>query len=286
MEKVILHDQLINRQGVYMDIEDRGYQFGDGVYEVIRIYDGQLFAINEHIDRLFISAKKIQINVPLQKSKIIELIKAVVKENGVQCGTVYVQLTRGVAPRGHMFPKSETKPTFLAYTTDVPKPEKEMEAGVEAITKEDIRWLRCDIKSLNLLPNVLAKQEASEKDCFEAIFHRDSFVTEGASSNVFIVKDGAVITHPSNHLILNGITRQIIAKLCEEEGIPFVEQPFRVNELFQADELFISSTISEVMPVVKVDKKLIHNGQPGEVTKTLQVAFTERVQREISEELK
>lgn len=282
MGKIILDDQILERSNVHIDLEDRGYQFGDGVYEVIRIYGGKLFTMEEHIDRLFQSAKKIKLAIPMTPEQIQGIVADLVKENGVNYGSVYLQVTRGTAPRTHMFPQpaNQTKGVFTAYTNEVPRPAAQLDKGVEAITAEDIRWLRCDIKSLNLLPNVLAKQEAYEAGCFEAILHRSGTVTEGSSSNAYIVKDGQVVTHPADHLILNGITRQVLVKLCREGGIPFVEKTFQLNDLLNADEVFITSTTSEVMPVIKVDGKAVGDGTPGEITRKLQTLFVANINKE------
>ncbi len=283
MGKIILGDQILGRPDVHIDLEDRGYQFGDGVYEVIRVYGGKLFTMKEHIARLFASAKKIKLDISMAPEQIQKLVEDLVKENEVDFGSVYMQVTRGAAPRTHMFPKpaSNTKAVFTAYTNEVPKPASQLENGVEAITAEDIRWLRCDIKSLNLLPNVLAKQEAADAGCFEAILHRSGIVTEGSSSNAYIVKNGEVITHPADHLILNGITRQVLVKLCKENGIPFVEKEFELKDLQNADEVFITSTTSEVMPVIKVDGKTVGDGTPGKITRKLQELFEAKINQEI-----
>lgn len=206
MKKVLVDGQLIDREEASVDIEDRGYQFGDGIYEVIRVYNGQIFTADEHLNRLYSSAEKIQLHIPFQKEELMNLINLLVSENEVEDGSVYMQVTRGAARRNHVFPGEEIQPVLTAYTNEVPRPDLALEDGVHAITAEDIRWLRCDIKSLNLLPNLLAKQEALEKGCQEAILHRDGVVTEGSSSNVFIVKDGVIQTHPATNLILNGIT--------------------------------------------------------------------------------
>jgi len=282
MGKIILNDQIVDRSTVRIDIEDRGYQFGDGVYEVIRVYGGELFTAKEHINRLFQSAEKIKLELTYTHEQVEELVTTLLNENGIGNGSVYMQVTRGAAPRSHMFPSSssQTKAIFTAYTNQVERPEKSLENGVAAITADDIRWLRCDIKSLNLLPNVLAKQEATEAGCYEAILHRSGTVTEGSSSNAYMVKDGKVITHPADNFILNGITRQVLAALCKENGIPFVEEAFHVNDLFQADEVFITSTTSEVMPVVKVDGKEVGDGKPGEITRKLQNLFKAKIGQE------
>lgn len=278
MTKVILGDELMDRNKASVDIEDRGYQFGDGVYEVVRIYDGRLFTFQEHIDRFFRSAEKIKLQVPFTKEKMKELVLSLVEEEAVVDGTVYMQLTRGAAKRGHMFPAPEScQAVFSAYTNQVDRPEDFLQKGFKAITAEDIRWLRCDIKSLNLLPNVLAKQEAVEAGCQEAILYRGETVTEGSSSNIYLVRDGEILTHPADNLILNGITRNVVQKICSGNGIPFHEQAFRLQDIGNADELFLTSTTSEVMPIVEVDGEPVGDGTPGKVTRRLQHFFKEKI---------
>jgi D-alanine transaminase len=190
-----------------------------------------------------------------------------------------MQFTRGASPRNHAFPHN-VAPTFVAYTRKVERPVSSMQEGVKAIFFEDIRWLRCDIKSLNLLGNLLAKQKAVEAGCFETIQHRGDIVTEGSSSNVAIVKNGTVITHPANNLILNGITRQKVKQVCEQNQIPFEEKEFTVEEVLQADEVFLSGTTVEVTPIVEVEEKKISGGIPGEVTKKLQQLIKDEIEKE------
>jgi len=275
MVKVIVNDKIMDRTEAVIDIEDRGYQFGDGVYEVIRIYDGVLFTGDEHLDRFYSSAEKIKIAVPFQKEDLLELIHQLVQENGVKDGSLYMQLTRGASPRNHIFPSKDTMPALTAYTKEVARPVESLENGVAAMVADDIRWLRCDIKSLNLLPNLLAKQAATEQGCYEAILHRDGLVTEGSASNAYIVSGGKVKTHPATNLILNGITRQVVARICDKNNIPFVEEAFTLDDLYNADEIFVTSTTSEVMPVVKLDGNAVGDGKPGEVTRKLQTLFVE-----------
>jgi len=275
MVKVILNDEIIDRSEAAIDIEDRGYQFGDGVYEVIRVYDGVLFTGDEHLERFYSSAEKIKITVPFQKEDLLDLMNQLIRVNNVHDGSIYMQLTRGASPRNHVFPSVDTKPVLTAYTKEVARPVESLENGVAAMVAEDIRWLRCDIKSLNLLPNLLAKQAATEQGCYEAILHRNGLVTEGSASNAYIVVDGKIKTHPATNLILNGITRQVVARLCKENNIPFSEEAFTLDELRNADEIFVTSTTSEVMPVVKLDEREVGNGKPGEVTRKLQTLFVE-----------
>jgi len=256
---------------------DRGYHFGDGVYEVIRVWDGELFAFDEHFNRFLKSTTKIKIKIPYTKDYLKELIFKLIKENNVQLGSLFFQLTRGVAPRSHEFPPEFTKPVFTAFTTEKGIPEKEQNNGVAVVFTDDIRWLLCEIKSINLLPNVLAKQKAKSKRCFEAVFHRDGIITEGTLSNVFIVQDGKVITHPVSNLILNGITRQLVIKLAKKNNIPIIQQEFSNNQMVSADEVFLTSTIWEIIPVVRVEEKMISKGIPGTITRQLQLLFREKI---------
>ncbi|TDM15834.1 D-amino-acid transaminase [Macrococcus bovicus] len=253
--------------------DDRGYQFGDGIYEVVRVYEGRLFTAEAHFERLLRSASEIQIELASTVDDYIAICERLIAENRVQDGLIYVQVTRGIAKRNHIFPES-TEPVTLIYSYDSARPVQGMEEGVKVITLEDIRWLRCDIKSLNLLGNVLAKQQAHIADAVEAVQVRDGIVTEGASSNVFIIKDGTLYTHPANHLILNGITRKVIKRCAEELNIPFVEQAFTPDALYDADEVIISSTSLEVTPVTQIDDQVM---AIGPLTRKLQQAFKEKI---------
>ncbi|GGB02802.1 D-amino-acid transaminase [Macrococcus hajekii] len=261
------------KDSISIDPNDRGYQFGDGIYEVIRVYDGKLFTGIEHFERLLRSAAEIQIKLEQTVDDYMAICERLVAENYIQNGNIYVQVTRGAAVRNHLFPESSEPVTFI-YTYDSERPVQGMKEGVKVITTDDIRWLRCDIKSLNLLGNVLNKQKAKEAGGTEAIQLREGIVTEGTSSNAYIVKEGAIYTHPANNLILNGITRQVIKTCAAEMGIPFIEQSFDKDALFAADEIFISSTSIEVTPVNQVDD------QPfavGPVTQKLQQAFEQKI---------
>ncbi|ARW38213.1 MULTISPECIES: D-amino-acid transaminase [Bacillus] len=278
--KALVNGQLIDREEAAVDIEDRGYQFGDGVYEVIRVYNGALFGLREHIVRLFRSAAEIGIALPFSAEDIEWDLQKLVQENKLIDGGVYIQTTRGKAPRKHQYDKG-LEPQTTAYTFSVKKPENEQKAGAQAITAEDKRWLRCDIKSLNLLYNVMIKQKAYEAGAYEAVLIRDGAVTEGTSSNVYAVINGTVRTHPANELILNGITRIKLLELMKENGIEVREKPLTEDELRGADEIFISSTTSELIPIVTLDGKPVGSGAPGPVAKTILEAFQSRIQQEI-----
>ncbi|MGK0575595.1 D-amino-acid transaminase [Macrococcus capreoli] len=251
---------------------DRGIQFGDGVYEVVRVYEGKLFTAEEHFERLVRSTQEIAIESPYSLSEYIEICNTLIERNDIHNGTIYVQVTRGDAIRNHAYPK-DVKPNVLLYTNSVERPVNEIQSGIPVITAEDFRWLRCDIKSLNLLGNIMNKQKAVEQGAKECIQIRNGIVTEGASSNVYIVKDGKIMTHPANNFILNGITRRVIQQIAAHENIPFEEVTFDASTLKAADEVFISSTTQEVMPVVSIDGTLINQGNVGPVVKQLQSQF-------------
>ncbi|AQQ52770.1 D-amino-acid transaminase [Planococcus lenghuensis] len=276
MNWILLDDQLVKEEQVNISKEDRGYQFGDGVYEVIRIYEGDLFTGQEHIDRFYESAQKIRLVIPYTKDVLQKMVHELVEANEVINGYVYMQITRGASPRQHQFPE-QGQPVLTGYTKLMERPIELMRNGVHAKFVEDVRWLRCDIKSLNLLGNVLAKQEAMENDCYEAVLHRGETVTEGSSSNVYGIKDGVIYTHPADNHILNGITRREIIAVCAELGIPFEEKAFTKEAAHTMDELFISSTTAEVLPVTVLDAQPIGDGTPGETTRRLQQAFERRL---------
>ncbi|XXM71904.1 D-amino-acid transaminase [Lysinibacillus sphaericus] len=277
---VFLNGDYVKRSGAKVDIEDRGYQFGDGIYEVVRVYNGNVFTMDEHMERLYQSADKMKLKIPFERKEFTSIVFKLIELNDVDEGIVYIQVSRGVSPRQHHFPAKDTAGSVVAYTKEFKRPVISMDEGVTTTLVEDIRWLRCDIKSLNLLGNILAKEEAASGGHFEAIQHRGETVTEGSSSNAFMVKDGVVYTHPVTNLILNGITRRVIKELADGNGVKFVEKTFTVDELLSADELFIASTTSEVMPVVKVDETVIGQGAPGPVTRKLQEWFTERIEKD------
>jgi D-alanine transaminase len=276
MTLILWNERIVKREEVQIDIEDRGYQFGDGVYEVIRVYHGKPFQLDEHLERLERSLNEIRLALPYPMEDFKHLLQQLLDKDPVTDGIIYLQVTRGNALRSHAFP-SEAKSVVTAYTREMPRPTKSLAEGIGAHLTNDIRWLRCDIKSLNLLGNVLAKQEALDNDCGEALFHRGDIVTEGSSSNVFIKKDGAWLTHPANHLILNGITRRFVMRLMADLEMPVKEEAFKIADLLNADEVIITSTTQEVMPVVSIDGEPVGNGEVGEWTRSLQNAFERHI---------
>lgn len=271
------NDKIVKDEEVVINKEDRGYQFGDGIYEVVRVLDGKFFTLDEHLDRFFESAKKIRLTIPYTKEQLENLLKELVKANDLKTGYVYFQITRGYAPRIHHFP-SNAAPVLTGNAVVMERPFETMKNGVKATFVEDVRWLRCDIKTLNLLGAVLAKQEAVEKGCYEAILHRDGVVTECSSSNVFGIKDNILYTHPANNFILNGITRQVVLQCAKEINLEIKEQAFTTEECLQMDEVFLTSTGSEITPVIEIDGQKINNGKIGEWTSKLQAQFNKKIE--------
>lgn len=281
MSYSLWNDQIVKNEEVVVDKEDRGYQFGDGVYEVIKIYNGELFTAEEHVNRFYASAEKIRITVPYTKDKLHQLLHQLVEANNIDTGHIYFQITRGAGPRNHVFPGDDVLPVLTGNTKENPRPLQNFEQGVKATFVEDIRWLRCDIKSLNLLGAVLAKQEAHEKGCYEAILHRGETITEGSSSNIYGVKDGVLYTHQADNLILNGITRQVILKCAAEIGMSVKEEAMTKEQLLEMDEVIVSSTTSEVTPIIDIDGTVISGGTPGEWTRKLQEQFETKIPKGI-----
>ncbi len=259
-----------------ISIEDRGFQFGDGVYEVVRTYGGVPFRLHDHLSRLESSARAVSIPVPLSRTDWEALIREGLQRSDLLSCLVYIQLTRGVAPRAHLFPSS-AQPTVVVTFRDVPETDGVLrQQGVSAVTLPDLRWGRCSIKSLNLLANVLAKQEASDAGAKEAILVKDGLVTEGSSSNVCLVRDGAIITPPLSDQLLAGVTRAVVLELARKAGIVVDEREVPQGELTQVDELFLIGTTIEVLPVAALNGVPIgdRGGRiPGPVTQVVSDAF-------------
>ncbi|MDQ0154798.1 D-amino-acid transaminase [Robertmurraya andreesenii] len=277
MELGYINGRFVGLDELVLPIDERGHQFGDGVYEVIRFYDGKPFMLEEHLERLIRSAKAIKLPVKESLADFTELIISAVEKSEIKNCNVYLQITRGIATRNHLFPDAPVSITMTVRHAN-PIPNEKREKGVDAITHPDERWANCYIKSLNLLPNILAKQTAFEQGCHEAILIKDGYITEGTSSNVYIVQGGEIITTPLTNQILPGITRMAVKKLASELNIPFVEKHFTTAELMEADEIFITSTTAEVLAIVKVDGNIIGSGTPGEVVTRLHQQFQKMVE--------
>lgn len=271
---ILVNDSLVPDSKARVSVLDRGYYFGDGVYEVFRIYQGILFEKEAHLARLMRSAREARIALPCGVDELGTRIGKLLAANGIESGTLYVQITRGEAPRAHPFPEY-TAPVLTGWCSELQRPYRAMQLGIRAVTVADIRWHRCDIKTLNLLPNVLAKQEAIDRGADEAIFLRNGIVTECSASNLMTVREGVIHTHPADHHILHGITRSVVLKLAEKAGIRLHECRFSLDQLYEADEVFMTGTTSEITPVVQIDDKTIADGSAGPVCRMLQKAFEE-----------
>jgi D-alanine transaminase len=271
---VYLNGQFLPKETALVPVEDRGFVFGDGVYEVWRLVNGQIFEFDRHMARLARGLSELRINPPAESrpDTIREIAERLIGENGLGEGegTLYLEITRGVAPRAHQFPPAGTAPTVFALAKPFIPPDDQRTKGVTAVTVPDIRWLRCDIKTIQLLPNVMAKQAAAERGAFEAILVRDGVVTEGSHANVIGVIGGEIRTHPTNNLILPGITRAVVLELARGIGLPVREEAFLASELPRVDELFIAGTTADVMPIVRVDDQMIGGGVPGPIAQRLQ----------------
>lgn len=258
-------------------IEDRGYQFSDGVYEVCEVRGGRLIDERRHMERLQRSLSELKIAMPMTRAALGIVLREVVRRNGVRDGIVYLQITRGVAKRDHAFPPPETRPAVVvtASRIDPAKTERFAAEGIAVVTLPDNRWERVDIKSIALLPNVLAKQTAREQGAREAWFvAADGTVTEGSSSNAWIVTAGnEVVTRKADRAILKGITRTVLLDVLRDHGLTLSERPFTVDEAMAAREAFITSASQTVMPVVQIDGRPVGNGAPGLIATALRADF-------------
>lgn len=270
---VYLNGEMTPLSQAKIPVLDRGFIFGDGVYEVIPIYGRRMFRSEQHMARLFRSLDKIGIPNPHDLAGWMALIQQVVDASPDDDQMVYLQVTRGVARRAHAFP-AEVTPTVFIMTNPLVLPSAEVRGkGVSCVTMDDKRWLHCEIKSVSLLGNVLAAQYAAENQVTEAIQFRDGMLTEGSSSNVWIVKDGVLAGPPKDNLILEGIRYGLIQELCEKLGVPMQVRRISREEVFAADEVMISSATKEVLPVTRIDGQAVGNGAPGPIYGKLYEAY-------------
>jgi D-alanine transaminase len=252
---------------------DRGFIFGDGIYEVVPMYRRKMFRAKQHLARLFRSLASIGIPNPPTEEEWMALIGRVAEAHPADDQMVYLQVTRGVAKRMHAFPAEVTPTVFVMTNPLVLPPASARETGVACVSMEDKRWLRCEIKSVSLLGNVLAAQHAAENGVTETIQFRDGFLTEASSSNVWIVKNGKLMGPPKDNLILEGIRYGLMEELCAAGGTPMESRRITRDEVFAADEVLITSATKEVLPVVTIDGKTIGKGEPGPVFKKLHAAY-------------
>jgi D-alanine transaminase len=277
---VYLNGQYLPGENARISVLDRGFIFGDGVYEVWRVVDGKLFEHQRHDRRLRRGLKALEIVVPDRDvDALAGVADRLLRDNDLTSGegTFYVEITRGAAPRSHAYPPAGTKPTLFAMVTRFEVPHATRAAGAKAITQPDVRWLHCDIKTVQLLPNVMAKQKAQSSGALEAIFVRDGIVTEGTHTSVLGVKSGELRTHPLSPLILPSVTRELVLEIAREQGIPVREDAFSAKELFELDELFVSGTTTDVTPIVDVDGNRIGSGKPGPISRALYTGLQSRL---------
>ncbi|MGB7204731.1 MAG: D-amino-acid transaminase [Anderseniella sp.] len=265
-----------------VSIFDRGFVFGDGIYEVVPVIGGKMFDKAAFLERLKRSLAELRIDMPMSEADYLSMHEKLIELNGIDEGGVYSQITRGVADRDFAFPAAGTKPSVAAFTMkksllDNPN----ARTGVKVVTVEDIRWKRRDIKSIALLGQVMAKQQAAEKGAFEGWMVEDGHVTEGTSSTAYIVKDDTIITRPLSNSILPGIRRKVIKQLCADHGVKLEERLFTVEEALAADEAFLSSATTLVMPIVEIDGQMIGGGQPGPVARKMRDYYIAAVKQEI-----
>jgi D-alanine transaminase len=272
-----LNGSFLPRSAATISVEDRGFVFGDGVYEVWRVVNGRLFESDRHVARLVNGLRELRIAIPdeVRTSNIGDIAARLLAESGLTTGeaTFYVEVTRGVAPRTHQFPAAATSPTVYMTVNKFSPADDLRVRGASAITIPDIRWMRCDIKSIQLLPNVFAKQAAVERGAVDALMIRDGMVTEGSHANFMGVLDGVIRTHPTNHLILPGITRAVVLDLARGLGVTYVEEPITESDLARLDEAFLVGTTTDVMPIVRIDDRAIKDGAPGPITQRLVTEF-------------
>jgi len=270
---VYFNDKYIPHDEVKISPFDRAFLFSDGVYEALRTYNGKLFRLGDHLERLKYSLQ--QLEIPFYDFNLIEPVCPKLTDiNKIKTDySVYLQISRGVSfPRTHNYENNLT-PNVFAFVKPIKENSKEINTGVKVILEKDLRWLRCDIKSTSLLPAVMANQNAIRNNAYEAILFRDDFITEGSHTTFFAVKKNKIFTAPLSNYILNGITRKVVLELCKENKIDFSEEHINVYELKSFDEFFITGTTTEVTPVIQIDDRIVGDGKPGIITRNIQELF-------------
>lgn len=276
----LLDGKIIDLKDNIVPMEDRGHQFGDGVYEVTRVYNGRCFALKPHMDRLYRSLRELRIPATYTFEELAEFHERLIQESDIHEAAIYLQITRGVSPRAHGFPDQvvprltmSIRPTSALTTLK--------QNGAKALLIPDERWMRCDIKSINLLGNILGKQLAKEAGCFEGIQVRDGNVTEGTSSNFFVIKDGVLWTHPVSNLILRGVTRTLVLeKMAPTLGLTVIEKAFTPDFLKTIEEAFVCGTNTEIVPIVAISDTTVGTGEVGPICRQLQAAYEQLVDAE------
>lgn len=273
-----VNGQYVPNAHAVVPMEDRGYHFADGVYEVIVFFGGKLLDEALHLERLKHSLSVLRMELPMSEGALKLVMRELIAKHPFRDGYIYVQITRGVAHRDHGFPKG-VRPSVTMFVNREKKPSREqVERGVAVITVPDIRWGHCDAKTISLLPNVLARQQSIEVGARETwLVDKDGFITEGSHSNAYIIKGGVLITHPADTHILNGVRRINILRIARENGIPVEERAFHRDELAQAEGAFMSSATSNILPIVTVDGRAVGNAEPSELTRKLYALYQQHV---------
>ena len=270
-----INNKFVNFKSAKIHIEDRGLQFADSVYEVIAVLDNNLIDLDFHLKRLKYSLRELEIKFTINKKNLNNIFLNLIKKNKTRNGIIYLQITRGIQFREHKYQKNLT-PTLIVYTRNkrFNLPGKKF-VGVNTITYQDLRWKRRDIKTVNLLPNIIAANMAKKKNAYEAILIQNGKVTEGTSSNIWIIKRNNLITHPANSDILKGVTRTSLLKIIKKTKLKLIEKQFTQKQLINADEVFLTSSGSFITPILKIDNKKINNGKIGNITLKLAEMYTE-----------
>lgn len=279
-ELIYLNGSYVSKTEARISPFDRGFLFGDGLYEVVRVYDNQLHCMEEHVNRFFFGVQGLEMHVPFTKPEFVEIAEEVVRESNLGCGLLYWEVSRGsYGVRTHHYQEHMAEPTVFLSTTKYDLLSHDAtKRACSVITHPDIRWLKCCYKTVNLLPNCIARTKANRAGAFEAILYRDhDHVTEGAGSSLFIVRNGELWTHPNGDLILPGVTRGYVLGLADKCGIPYREDRFGLKDLFDADEVFITGTGVEVMPVLSVDGRVVGNGKAGPVASKLLRTYLQEI---------
>lgn len=268
-----LNNKYLEFKNTKIHIEDRGLQFSDSVYEVIKVFNKKLLDFDFHIKRLKYSTNELRFNYKVDKNNLYKIFSNLIKKNNLINGIIYLQITRGIQPREHAY-KKNLKPNIIIYTSKKKFniPNKNFK-GVKAITYPDIRWGRVDIKTTSLLANIMAATHANINGAYESIFFKDNKITEGTHSNVWIIKNKKIITHPANKEILRGVTRTILINIIKSSDFSLDEKEFSIKEMLTADEVFITSSGSLITPIIQIDKTKINKGQIGAITKSFALNF-------------
>lgn len=283
--KYLWKGNIVDKEDMRIDFNDRGYQFGDGIYEFVRVYNGKLFALEEHLDRFENSAKLLELNMNYSRDEMRGFFEEMVRANELDSGNIYIQITRGDGTaRNHNYPPyDQQKSVISGCAAHYYRDNKKINEGVKATLYRDLRWQMCNAKSLNLLPNCMAIADAKRRGADKAILYRNGYITEERAGNVMIVKNGQIFTTPDSGEILPGITKLLVLRICRKYHIPFEERKFTIQELMEADEVIVTDTKTECCPVIQIEDRVIGNGARGPVTKFLDEKYQELIVEQCGE---